>query len=256
MSDFIKFLGTAGARFVTAKQLRSSAGTYIELSGKRIMLDPGPGTLVKCASSIPRIDPEKLDAVILSHGHIDHSTDVNVLIDAMTGGGLRRKGMLFAPSDCLEGRDMVILEYLKHFPEAIVPLEADTVYSIGDVRFRTSPRHLHGPETYGLKFSLGEKLLSFLVDGKFSHEITRSYRGTEILVLNAVLARPIQGKDVLHLTLYDVRNIIPIVKPKKAILTHFGTTMLRAGPREIAENLTEELGVEVIAAKDGMTIEI
>ena len=256
MSDFMKFLGTAGARFVTARQLRSSAGTYIELSGKRIMLDPGPGTLMTCAKTRPRIEPGNLDAVILSHGHIDHSTDVNVLIDAMTGGGLRRRGLLFAPPDCLEGREMVVLEYLKNFPEAIVPLKADTPYSIGDVRFRTSPRHLHGPETYGLKFSLGERMLSFLVDGRFSPEIAESYRGTDILVMNAVLAHPIQGKDVLHLALDDIRKVIAIVEPERAILTHFGMTMLRAGPWVIAGNLAKELGVEVIAAEDGMKIEL
>ncbi|HBQ28399.1 MAG TPA: MBL fold hydrolase, partial [Desulfotomaculum sp.] len=30
--NFIKFLGTAGARFVVAKQLRSSGGTLISLN--------------------------------------------------------------------------------------------------------------------------------------------------------------------------------------------------------------------------------
>jgi outer membrane murein-binding lipoprotein Lpp len=57
--NFIKFLGTDGARFVMARQLRSSAGVYISMKNKNIILDPGPGTLVKLASSKPRIDVEK-----------------------------------------------------------------------------------------------------------------------------------------------------------------------------------------------------
>jgi hypothetical protein len=40
------------------------------------------------------------------------------------------------------------------------------------------------------------------------------------------------------------------------VLTHFGMTMLRAKPWELAEALTEELGIEVLAARDGMTLEL
>jgi len=130
-SPFIKFLGTAGARFVVAKQLRSSAGTYIEVEGKKIMLDPGPGTLVRCAKSKPAIDVTGLDAIILTHAHIDHSNDVNILIDAMTNGGLKKRGVLFAPGDCLEGKNEVVFRYLKDFLQEIVRLEANREYRIG-----------------------------------------------------------------------------------------------------------------------------
>ena len=34
--SFLKFLGTAGARFVVARQLRSSAGTFIRIHGKKV----------------------------------------------------------------------------------------------------------------------------------------------------------------------------------------------------------------------------
>ena len=61
--SFIKFLGTAGARFVVARQLRSSAGIFLKFQSKNIILDPGPGTLARCASSRPSIDASELDAV-------------------------------------------------------------------------------------------------------------------------------------------------------------------------------------------------
>jgi hypothetical protein len=37
-----------------------------------------------------------------------------------------------------------------------------------------------------------------------------------------------------------------------AILTHFGMTVLKAKPWELAETLTQDTGVKVIAARDGM----
>ena len=46
------------------------------------------------------------------------------------------------------------------------------------------------------------------------------------------------------------------MKPSKAVITHFGMTMLKAKPWALAEQLSNELGIEVIAASDGMTIEL
>ncbi|HAP31749.1 MAG TPA: hypothetical protein DCQ14_01645 [Firmicutes bacterium] len=43
--DFIKFLGTAGARFVVSRQLRASGGIWFALGGEQILVDPGPGSL-------------------------------------------------------------------------------------------------------------------------------------------------------------------------------------------------------------------
>ena len=41
--DSIRFLGTAGARFVMISQARSSAGVLYSVGGFRLFVDPGPG---------------------------------------------------------------------------------------------------------------------------------------------------------------------------------------------------------------------
>ncbi|MBN2308827.1 MAG: MBL fold metallo-hydrolase, partial [Candidatus Hydrogenedentes bacterium] len=106
--NYIQFLGTAGSRWVVARQVRASGGVFLELEGKRILVDPGPGALVRCTESEPPIDVAALDGLIITHRHIDHCSDVNILIDAMTGGGYHRgRGIVFAPRDCLEGPDPV-----------------------------------------------------------------------------------------------------------------------------------------------------
>ena len=55
---------------------------------------------------------------------------------------------------------------------------------------------------------------------------------------------------------YIEKKIISVNKPKVSILTHFGMTVLKMKPWEIAEDLSEKLGVKVIAARDGMQIDI
>ncbi len=255
-NDHIKFLGTAGARYVVAKQLRYSAGTFIRMSHKNIILDPGPGTLLRCAKSRPPIEVTDLDAIIFTHAHIDHTNDANILIDAMTEGGIKKRGILFAPISCLEGENRVILNYLKDLLENIIILEENKKYNIGELSFNTSIKHKHPVETYGIIFNLNGKKISFMVDTEYFPELIKSYKDSYILVLNVVRYKPHKSGKVMHLSISDAKEIIRKIKPDRVILTHFGMSMLRAKPWEVAERLTSELGVEVRAASDGMKVEL
>lgn len=254
--SYIKFLGTGGARYVVARQARYSAGTFICAHGQNVMVDPGPGTLVRMAKSRPRIEPVKLDAVICTHSHIDHANDVNVLIDAMTQGGERRRGKLYAPSECLEGRDSVIYNYLREFPEEIVTLEEEKNYHIGDLEFATSTRHRHPAETYGLVFHISGKKVSFIVDTGFFKGLKKSYADSDILVVNTVLRKIKPGASERHLSFEELDELISLLSPRKVVMTHFGMTMLRAKPWVLAGELASRTGVEVMAASDGLTLEV
>jgi phosphoribosyl 1,2-cyclic phosphodiesterase len=68
-----------------------------------------------------------------------------------------------------------------------------------------------------------------------------------------VFYQPRPGID--HLSLNEVEQIIRETKPKKAVLTHFGMTMLKAKPQLQAERLSRKLKTEVLAAYDGMSLE-
>ncbi len=257
MSHYLKFLGTAGARFVMIQQLRSSAGTIIHLDGQMILLDPGPGTLARCAASRPKINPAELQAIILSHRHVDHSTDVNVMMEAMSEGGFKKRGLLFAPEDCLEGTDPVVLRYVRDYIAKVETLRENSVYEINGLRLRTGGRHRHGTETYGLIFDSSLGKISFLVDTEFFPELIKWYKDARVLVLNVVRLKTADDDRIIqHLCLPEAKQIISEIKPETAILTHFGATMLRAKPWELAEQMSRETGVKVIAASDGMNFSL
>jgi phosphoribosyl 1,2-cyclic phosphodiesterase len=250
--NYIKFLGTAGARFVMIKQLRASGGLWISSGLANILIDPGPGSIVRCASSRPRLDPGKLDAIILTHRHLDHANDINVMIEAMTEGGFKKRGVVFCPSDAV-GDDSVILRYAANFPEKIQIIKANCNYRVGDFGFLTSMRHIHPCETYGLKFKIGKTSVGLITDTRYFPELAGFYK-TDILIIAVVFYEPRQGID--HLSLKEAGMIISELKPRKAVLTHFGMTMLKAGPLKQAERLSKESGVEVIAAYDGMRLDL
>lgn len=249
--DFIKFLGTAGARFVMINQLRSSGGIWISIDGTNIIIDPGPGSLIRCLSSKPKLYPRNLDGIILTHRHLDHSNDINLMIEAMTDGGFKKRGKVFAPKDALNG-EPVIFSYAREQVDEVVELEEGKEYHLKNIRFETPVRHVHGVETYGLNL-YGEGItVSIISDTRYFEGLEDFYRG-DILVLNVVLLEP--KEDIDHLSLRDAEKIISKNRPRLSILTHFGMSLLKAKPWEKAQELSKELGLHIIAANDGMVID-
>ena len=247
--NFIKFLGTAGARFVMIKQLRASGGIWIKANNANILIDPGPGSIVRCANSKPKLDPCQLDAIILTHRHLDHSNDVNVMIEAMTEGGFKKRGFLFLPQDAIEN-DSLVLKHALNFVGSVEFLKEKTDYKIGAFNFTTGPRNVHPVETYGLKFIMNKKSISLIGDTAFYPEILDFFK-SDILIINTVFYEP--RPNVQHLSFEETKQIISRLRPKTTILTHFGMTMLRAKPHILVENLKQELNLDIVAAYDGMS---
>jgi ribonuclease BN (tRNA processing enzyme) len=249
-TDRLTFLGTAGARVMVSKQLLASGGLWLDLGGTQLLLDPGPGTLVQCTKR--KLDPSKLRAILLSHRHLDHSADMNIMIEAMTEGGLRRRGIVFVPADALND-DPIILRYVRRYPQDIEILTEGGTYTIGDIFLETPLRHHHSVETYGLVFRTPRHTFSCIVDSEYFPGLSQHYQG-ELLIINTVRLEP--GGPYQHLSAADAREIIRELRPRVAILSHFGMTMWRARPWEVARRLSEETGVRVIAARDGMKFDL
>lgn len=246
----ITFLGTGGARIMVATQILASGGLWLSLNGTEILVDPGPGCIVQ--STKRKLRADKLNAIILSHRHLDHSGDVNVMIEAMTQGGFKPHGWFFTPADALE-TEPVIFSYLRDYLEGIEILQAGKSYTIGNVSFTTPVRHIHPVETYGMLFKTGGHTFSYIADTRYFDGLPRIY-ASELLIMNVVFLQDNPPAD--HLTVSDVSRIVTEIKPKVAILTHFGMSMWRARPWEIAQRLSQETGGRVIAARDGMRFDL
>jgi phosphoribosyl 1,2-cyclic phosphodiesterase len=256
LGSSILFLGSGGARFVVARQLRASGGMWLRLGESQIHVDPGPGALVRSLSHVPPCNPRELDAIVLSHKHLDHSGDVNVMIEAMTSGGFRRRGAVFAPADAFDD-EPVVLPYARRFVERIERLEPSSgPYRIGDVELFTSMRHVHAVQTHGLHFYHGGLRVAYLPCGRYFEGLAQDYasRRPDVLVLNVL--RYQDGMNVDHLTWLDARRVVAEVRPKVAVFQHFGTKMLEADPPKLAAQLEDELGLRAIAAYDGLVLDL
>jgi len=304
-ADRMVILGSGGARIVVAKQLRASGGIWFSLSGTRFLVDPGPGSLVRMTGSRHRLDPTRLSGILLSHRHLDHSGDVNNMIEAMTMGGTEPRGALFAPPDALSGDDPVVLKYVRPFLQRIVTLEQGGEYVLGEVRFTCPVRHDHRGEVYGFRFETGrtvgqgplrpsQKLearvqnaegrdgpeaesgletakdaktakvqdeaetldpfltISYVADTRYFAELAEHYRA-DVVIMNVVRPTPSQ---LDHLCAVDAEELVKAIRPKLAVLTHFGMKMLQARPWVIAREMSDRTGCRVVAASDGMLVDL
>ena len=248
--DTIRFLGTGGARFTVAKQLLGTGGAWLDLCGTEILFDPGPGCLVYAIKH--GCDPTKLSGIILSHKHLDHSVDINVMIEAMTEGGWKQRGIVFAPSDAFED-GAVILPYVSRYPDKIELLSEGREYTLGDVAFTTPVKHIHQVETYGFTFQTPRHKFSWITDTKLFDALPGHYK-SDLLVINVLCYE--HRIPVDHLSLTEAKQIIREVKPRMALLTHFGVPLWKVKPWEIEDRISDETGTKVIAARDGMVFDL
>ena len=254
----IQFLGTGGARFVMIRQMRSTAGALYCMGGVRMLVDPGPGCLVRCHQGEPPVDASALDAILLTHAHLDHACDVNVMIEAMTQGGRERRGVLLAPAEALEG-DPPVRRYLRSYLERIEVLAAGRTIELAPGLALTTPvRHRHGGETYGFRLQTPGLCVGHVADTQWFPELGGHYAGCGVLILHTVFdTMEVESRrHILHMGAEGAVKLIREIVPRLAVLTHFGTPMLRAGPQAVAAQVAEETGVDVIAAEDGMVLDL
>jgi len=247
---FLKFLGTAGARFVVMQQLRASGGLWLSLDDTNLLIDPGPGCLLRCLQSRPKLDPRQLDGILITHRHLDHANDVNIMIEAMTNGGFSRKGTVFAPNDALT-EDPVIFKHAQRQVDHVTILKPCHRYPLGSLQLTTSQSLHHGVETYGLTVQGKTQRIALITDTEYFPELATQFPA-DILIINVVLQEKKDG--IQHLSLTDAEAIIAGNHPRFAVLTHFGMTLVKARPETIADAMTQRLGIKVIAATDGLQL--
>jgi ribonuclease BN (tRNA processing enzyme) len=236
---------------MVANQILASGGLWLNLGGTEILIDPGPGSIVQATKR--KLKPNKLSAIVLSHRHLDHAGDVNIMIEAMAHSGFRRQGWFFAPEDALSG-EPVIQTYLREYLEGIEILQEGKTYSVGDVSFSTPVRHIHPVETYGMFFKTNRHTFAYIADTGYFDELSSHYKGAELLIINVVFLE--EGHPFQHLSVPDAGRIIAAIRPKVALLTHFGIGVWKAHPWEVAQKLSEETGIRVVAARDGMKFDL
>jgi phosphoribosyl 1,2-cyclic phosphodiesterase len=247
-------LGTGGGRFVTMTQRRRTAGVRVLSEGLNLHLDPGPGALVHSIGE--GLDPQKLDAVFVSHCHPDHYADAEVLVEAMTRGMTRKRGTLVAGKSVLSGSSVCgpsISKYHQQMTQNTIEAVPGMKLHLGNLDVSVTEARHTDPEAVGFRFETQEfGGFAYTSDTEYFEGIGRYYEGVRLLML--CVMRPSGKPWKGHMTSDDAMKIVEEVRPKQVVLTHLGMQMLIRGPEREAKLIEEETDVPTVSAVDGMLI--
>jgi len=174
------------------------------------------------------------------------------MIEAISEGGLKPKGRLLAPADCYDN-DPVILRYNRNYLKELIRINEGFRLKFEDFEIKFPLRHIHGVETYGYTIWNDKFKISHIVDTEFFDMLIPKYSGCDILVMNMVFSEP---RAYPHLNYNDIIELINGIKPKLAILTHFGYTLWKENVDNYAKKIQTETKVKTIAAMDGLEIDL
>jgi ribonuclease BN (tRNA processing enzyme) len=248
--DKIIFLGTGGGRNVLASQQRYTAGRILKLNDHQFHLDPGPGALIRSLEF--GLDPKKTTALFVSHKHIDHCNDANLLINILTHGGINKRSRLFA-SHSFKPDTSIAHSSILSWLEKVTYLSAGDRTKIDNCIIEALPTKHTDELGIGFKFHSNDHIITYTSDTDMNSKIMKSYEGSDIIIFNC--ERPFIDPLNHHLSSQKVVDVINEVRPKLAILTHFGKKMLESNPLYEAREIQKLTGVQTIAAHDGLMID-
>jgi ribonuclease BN (tRNA processing enzyme) len=254
MQARLLFLGTGGDSFIVGKQIRASGGIMINIDSNQFHVDPGPGALVM--AKMMGLNLRETTALFVTGNDLIRANDVNAVIGAMTHEGSDKKGVLVCPSALINGSSIEMGAFINKFYHSCVErtISVDNTSKIGINDIDIEIISLDTPQNIscGYKFITPNFSLAYIPDTGFNSSIGEAVENTDILVLSVQDPRSAKRKE--HLNSEDAEKIIKKANPQLAVITGFGTKMSQSDPLYEAREIQRATGIQVIAAKDGMTI--
>jgi phosphoribosyl 1,2-cyclic phosphodiesterase len=252
----VVFLGTGGGRFATITQKRRTGGIRILSNNLNLHMDPGPGALIYSLEA--NLNPQKLRAVLVSHRHPDHYSNAEILIEAMTRGMLKKRGILAAPPNVLKGdkeTGPVISTYHQRMIEETIETTPGVNFKVGDTKVAAVATRHTDPEGVGFKLEIPEVgAVGYTADTEYFDGIEEGYRDVRLLII--CVMRPLGSPWKGHMTPKDAAKIVKKVKPELVVATHFGMKMIFSEPSREVKLIEDETGVPTMPAFDGMHLRV
>ena len=250
------FFGTGGGRFATITQKRRTGGIRLLSKKLNIHIDPGPGALIYSLQA--GLNPQKIKTLLVSHRHPDHCSNSEVLVEAMTRGMTRKRGIVAAPSSILSGNGSTgpaISKYHQNMINEAIILKPGVNFKIANAKIASTKTSHSDPDTVGFRLEIPEVGgIGYSADTEYFEGIAEQYKGVRLLILSVM--RPTGSPWTGHMTPKDAAKVVEIVEPEMVVATHFGMKMIFSGPTHEVKLIEKTTGVPTVAAFDGMKLRV
>ncbi|AAM02246.1 MBL fold metallo-hydrolase [Methanopyrus kandleri] len=271
----MRFLGTGGA--VPSKD-RSHPGLLVEFSGTKLLIDCGEGTQRRAMEQGVTI--HDVDAVLLTHHHVDHVAGLLPLattVDLLHGRRLKVYGPTAGSESALDISDLEVIEYREVNPGDEVEIgdlrvlvyESEHGVPTVDYRIETpkipgkaDPKYIRRvpPSKRREVLLRGERPYSLTKPGKISVYVKgdgrpadpENVRGCQVLVHEACFEDHEEAVRYLHSTHLEAAEVAREAGVDLLVLTHLST---KVDPERMREEAREVFPV-VVVARDGLMVRV
>ena len=232
-----------------ATRQRACSGYLLRLDGRHVWLDAGAGTW---RNLLEHIDFPQIDAVILTHQHPDHTSDVFQAFHARNYGARTPLPVipLWAPAPTLES----LRGYNDKIDESF---DLNTIVEGGSVDFGDATfaftRMAHPVETLGVRVEAGDAVLAYSADSGTDADFESLASGADLFICEATF----QDSDeewTGHMSASQAAGVAASVGATRLLLSH-----LPPG-RDLGVSLAEAdaagEGIPIQLAADGLELEI
>lgn len=194
------------------------SGYLVTEGDKNIVIDCGNGVLSNLQKFIPI---EKIDAIILSHLHSDHMSDLMVLRYAvqikMNRGSQIKPIDVYAPPQPQNEYNQIDIPGVFN----LRPITGDLVLNFGDMRLEFKEM-VHPVQSFAVSIvSKGRKFV-FSGDTSWNEGIIEFSKDADLVMLDAgLLSKDKKSDNVPHLTARECGIVAQKANAKRLLLTHF-----------------------------------
>jgi ribonuclease BN (tRNA processing enzyme) len=228
---------------------RAASGYLLETADNRIWIDCGSGTWQHLQE---RWDWREVDAIVLSHRHPDHTTDVFQLYHARQYGDPEPKPPipLYAPQETIDH----LAAYTEGLAESFVfnPIDADDDLEVGSTRFAFT-RMAHPADTLGIRIEQSGSVLAYTADTGQAADFKSLARDADIFLCEATFQESDDEWEG-HLHAARAGRIAAEQGCGRLVLTHLPPERDLSISLEQAEATSGDVSVSL--AEDGMRFEI
>jgi ribonuclease BN (tRNA processing enzyme) len=194
----------------------ASTGYLLEHNGYQLLLDCGSGVLSKLQNVL---EPENLNAVILSHYHPDHIADIGVLQHARLIQGFLGKKMENLP---IYGHMLDKLEFSKLTYKEItkgIAYDPDRVLDLGPFKVHFLKTN-HPVPCFAMRIEADGKSFVYTGDSSFKEEFIEFSKNADLLLCECNFYGSQNGSSAGHMNSYDAGRLAAGSGVGQLILTH------------------------------------